>query len=70
MQAQLPDPADPATFERSKLDFAEREGHAEMYALHQDLLGLRRQDPVLRSQPPRRSCSATSTATMAIVWFS
>jgi maltooligosyltrehalose trehalohydrolase len=52
MQAQLPDPADPATFERSKLDFGEREGHAEMYALHQDLLRLRRQDPVLRSQRP------------------
>lgn len=52
MQAQLPDPADPATFERCKLDPAERERHAEVYALHRDLLRLRRTDPVFRS--PRR----------------
>jgi maltooligosyltrehalose trehalohydrolase len=52
MQAQLPDPADPATFERSKLDLSERESHAEMYALHRDLLALRREDRVFASQRP------------------
>ena len=52
MQAQLPDPADTATFERSKLDVSERERHAEMYALHRDLLALRREDPVFASQRP------------------
>ena len=43
----LPPPAERDTFERSKLDFAERERHAEAYALHCDLLALRRDDPVL-----------------------
>lgn len=50
--AQLADPGDPATFERCKLKFEERELHAEIYALHRDLIRLRRNDPVLRS--PRR----------------
>ena len=50
MQACLPDPADPATFERSKLDFSERELHAEIYRLHRDLLRLRREDPVFHAQ--------------------
>jgi maltooligosyltrehalose trehalohydrolase len=50
MQAQLPDPGDLATFERSKLDLSERESHAEIYALHCDLLALRREDPVFARQ--------------------
>src|SRR5581483_9581525 len=49
MQALLPDPADPRTFERCKLDLAERERHAEVYALHRDLIHLRRGDPLLRA---------------------
>ncbi|HEU4563337.1 MAG TPA: malto-oligosyltrehalose trehalohydrolase [Gemmatimonadaceae bacterium] len=53
VQAIIPDPADPETFERSKLDHAERERHAAIYALHRDLLALRREDPVLRAQRPR-----------------
>jgi maltooligosyltrehalose trehalohydrolase len=52
VQAELPDPSDPATFERCKLDFSERERHAVAYALHRDLIRLRRRDPVLRA--PRR----------------
>ena len=43
IQAALPDPADPANFERCKLDFGERESHEEVYALHRDLLRLRRE---------------------------
>ncbi len=50
MQARLADPADPSTFERSKLDLSERDGHPEAYALHRDLLELRREDPVIRGQ--------------------
>ena len=49
-QAALLDPCDPATFERCKLDFGEREKHAGIYALHRDLLRLRREDPVFREQ--------------------
>jgi maltooligosyltrehalose trehalohydrolase len=52
MQAQLADPAEMATFERCKLDFAERQAHAGIYALHRDLIKLRREDSALRA--PRR----------------
>lgn len=50
MQALHADPGDPKTFERCKLDFGERQRHAEVYSLHRDLLKLRRQDPVFRRQ--------------------
>ena len=49
-QAGVPDPASPATFERCKLDWTERETNAAAWALHRDLLKLRRQDPVFRAQ--------------------
>jgi maltooligosyltrehalose trehalohydrolase len=48
-QAALPDPGDRRTFERSKLDLGERERHAGAYALHVDLLRLRREDAVFRT---------------------
>ncbi|HEV8472534.1 MAG TPA: malto-oligosyltrehalose trehalohydrolase [Methylomirabilota bacterium] len=44
--SRLADPGDSATFQRCKLDFGERERHAPAYALHRDLLRLRRDDPV------------------------
>jgi maltooligosyltrehalose trehalohydrolase len=50
--ARLPDPADPLTFTRSKLDFSERQKNAPMYQLHRDLLRLRREDPAFRAQRP------------------
>ncbi len=46
----LPDPADAASFERCRLDHAERERNTEAWALHRDLIRLRREDPVLRGQ--------------------
>jgi len=49
----LADPAAPSTFERSKLDGGERERHREPWALHHDLLALRREDPTFRGQRPR-----------------
>jgi maltooligosyltrehalose trehalohydrolase len=52
MQAVLADPGDPRTFERCKLDWSERERHAEILALHRDLLRLRREDPGLQSRGP------------------
>jgi maltooligosyltrehalose trehalohydrolase len=45
--ATVPDPGDLETFARAKLDFTERKTHAAIYALHRDLLKLRREDPVL-----------------------
>jgi maltooligosyltrehalose trehalohydrolase len=49
-QELIPDPNDPATFQRSKLMLAERERHAPWYALHKDLLHIRRDDPVVAAQ--------------------
>jgi maltooligosyltrehalose trehalohydrolase len=46
----LPDPADRRSFERCKLDFGEREQHAALYALHKDLLALRREDDAFRQE--------------------
>jgi maltooligosyltrehalose trehalohydrolase len=48
--AHFSDPGDRATFEASKLDPNERQTHAEAYALHRDLLRLRREDPVFAAQ--------------------
>ena len=50
MQAQLPDPTDPQVFASCKLDLSERSRHHEIYALHQDLLHLRRADAAFNSQ--------------------
>ncbi len=50
MRACQHEPGDASTFERCKLDFSEREKHAGIYQLHKDLLRLRRDDPVFRSQ--------------------
>ncbi|HEV7500185.1 MAG TPA: malto-oligosyltrehalose trehalohydrolase [Vicinamibacteria bacterium] len=49
-RAGLSDPADPHTFERCRLDHAERERHPEAWALHRDLLRLRREDAVIARQ--------------------
>jgi maltooligosyltrehalose trehalohydrolase len=47
---RIDDPAAEATFERCKLDFSERRAHAPLYALHADLLGLRRSEEAFASQ--------------------
>jgi maltooligosyltrehalose trehalohydrolase len=47
-QRELRDPAAVSTFRACKLRFAERTAHREAYALHCDLLELRRADPVFR----------------------
>jgi maltooligosyltrehalose trehalohydrolase len=50
MQHLFADPCDPSTFERCKLDLSERVKHGAIYALHRDLLQLRREEPVFRAQ--------------------
>jgi len=56
---QLSPPGDPDTFERSKLDLEERSRHPEAYALHCDLLKLRRDDAVLSRAGTYRPEGAT-----------
>ena len=46
----IDDPSDPATFARCVLDFRERDSHASAYALHHDLLALRRSARALSRQ--------------------
>ncbi|HMH50008.1 MAG TPA: malto-oligosyltrehalose trehalohydrolase [Candidatus Acidoferrum sp.] len=50
IHGRLADPSSPETFEASRLDVSEREAHAEIYALHTDLLRMRRDDPVFSRQ--------------------
>jgi maltooligosyltrehalose trehalohydrolase len=45
----LRDPGDPNAFSECKLDFSDRERHAETYALHKDVIQLRKTDPVFKS---------------------
>ena len=44
----LPAPADPLTFTKCKLDFKERQANKEIYALHKDLIHLKKNDPVFK----------------------
>jgi maltooligosyltrehalose trehalohydrolase len=53
MAACLADPGDPETFRRCILDLDERRRHEPAYALHRDLLELRRTDPLLGKRPAR-----------------
>jgi maltooligosyltrehalose trehalohydrolase len=53
-QEAVPDPCSPAAFARSQLDFSERGTHAPLYLFHQDLLRLRREDPLIARQDRKR----------------
>lgn len=50
VQKNFDDPQAEKTFKRCKLNPAEAQKHAETYALHRDLLHLRREDPVISRQ--------------------
>jgi maltooligosyltrehalose trehalohydrolase len=50
LQALLTDPGSEEAFISCKLNLTERETHAPAYALHRDLIKLRRDDPVFSSQ--------------------
>ncbi|UJW84731.1 alpha-amylase family glycosyl hydrolase [Devosia sp. SL43] len=54
MQARLADPADPATFRTSKLDWSEGKRHSGIVALHRDLLALRHGEPTFSQGSERR----------------
>ena len=46
----LADPGDPATFDRCRIDFTERQTHGAAYALHIDLLRMRREEAAFRNR--------------------
>ena len=60
--AALPSPVDEDTFRRCKLDLGERQRHAEWYALHRDLIHLRRNDPVIQRSARERPDGAVIAA--------
>lgn len=66
-QARMADPADDETFRRCKLDFSQRESHAGVYALHQDLLRLRRENPLIACQDRHRLEAATVGSQVLLV---
>jgi maltooligosyltrehalose trehalohydrolase len=49
-QKALTDPSNPETFTRSKLKLCERAAHASIYRFHEDLLRLRREEPLVARQ--------------------
>lgn len=49
----LADPGNPTVFESCKLNFSERHGNEEIYAMHRELLRLRREDVVFQLQGER-----------------
>ncbi|MGA1834331.1 malto-oligosyltrehalose trehalohydrolase [Rhizobium wenxiniae] len=50
----MPTPAERSTFERSRLDWDERERNSQVVALHKDLLALRRQTKAISGSDSRR----------------
>jgi maltooligosyltrehalose trehalohydrolase len=70
MRAEFADPGDIDTFRRSVLDLGERQRHASIYALHRDLLGLRRTDPVLGQRPCRIDGAALTDEAWMLRFFS
>jgi maltooligosyltrehalose trehalohydrolase len=70
MRSELADPGDIDTFRRSVLDLGERQRHASIYALHRDLLELRRTDPVLGQRPCRIDGAALTDEAWMLRFFS
>jgi maltooligosyltrehalose trehalohydrolase len=69
-QPPIPDPHDPATFQRCKLDPAEIERHAWAIVLHRDLLCLRREDETFRRQQMRGIDGAVlGPEALVLRWF-
>ena len=70
MRAELADPGGIDTFHRSVIDLGERQRHASIYALHRDLLELRRTDPVLGQRPCRIDGAALTDEAWMLRFFS
>jgi maltooligosyltrehalose trehalohydrolase len=66
---ELADPADPATFERCKLDLSERVKNRHIYALHKDLITLRKGDPVFQRAARRLDGAVLGARTFLLRFF-
>jgi maltooligosyltrehalose trehalohydrolase len=65
----VPDPGDRDTFASSRLDWSERERHAQHVALHRDLIELRRRDPVLSAATSRLDGAVLGPQAFVIRFF-
>jgi maltooligosyltrehalose trehalohydrolase len=70
VRSRIPDPNDPATFERSRLDWAERTtgAHAPWLALYTELLELRRRHLMPRLAAAGRGQFAIDGARLGVRW--
>jgi maltooligosyltrehalose trehalohydrolase len=68
-RVNLRDPGDASTFELCKLDFKERETHAEVYELHRDLLRLRREDATFSARETRSLDGAVLSSEAFVLRF-
>ena len=66
MQVLFADPGAVETFERCKLDFAERGRNVQVYSMHRDLLRLRSSDPAF-SKPARKAVDGAVLGQSAFV---
>jgi maltooligosyltrehalose trehalohydrolase len=69
-QVKYDDPSSRATFEKCKLNFSERETHSHIYALHRDLLQLRKHEPLFSRQDRHLDGAVLSTEAFVVRFFS
>jgi maltooligosyltrehalose trehalohydrolase len=69
-QLKLDDPCSKKTFEKCKLDLSEREKHAETYALHRDLIKLRKSEPLFSRQDRRFDGAILGPEAFVVRFFS
>ena len=70
MQARVPVPHDPETFERCKLDWTERDVHRPWVRLYRDLLALRRSEAAFRAQDATAIDGAVLGAELLVLRYS
>ncbi len=70
MQANLYDPSDPESFEKSKIDTSERARNEHIYTMHKDLIRIRRNDEVIGCADPRIDGAVLGPEAFLIRYFS
>ena len=67
--AAFPAPSEESTYRKSQLDLSERQKHADAYALHRDLLHLRRDDGVIGRDGMRIDGAAIAPEAFVLRFF-
>jgi maltooligosyltrehalose trehalohydrolase len=69
-QLKYDDPCARETFEKCKLNFSERDKHGEVYALHRDLLQLRKSEQLFSRQDRQLDGAVLGTEAFVVRFFS